>query len=189
MSGLKADAARGASVKRTAAFVAAAAFVFALAACASRPEGNLIPVSVTTPGTTAVEMLIATTRAEDPRPGVMFNGERAHGLRFADIGVSIPPDANRKIGDVQWPSSVPGDPARDFVTLRADMLDLPQLKSTFDDRLKWPDEPRADLRPRLQHALRGGGLSLRANRPQLQGAGAAIPLHVAVAWRPAQLCL
>ena len=38
--------------------------------------------------------------------------------------MSIPPDATRKIGDVQWPSSVPGDPAHDFVTLRADRLDL-----------------------------------------------------------------
>jgi len=46
---------------------------------------------------------VATTRAEDPNPGVMFNGERAHGLRFADIGVSIPPDVDFR-----------GDLTRDF---------------------------------------------------------------------------
>ena len=68
-------------------------------------------------GRDVVDMLVATTRAEvSEPPGVMFGGERAIGLAFADIAVSIPPDAVRKIGEVQWPSSPPGDPARDFVT-------------------------------------------------------------------------
>jgi esterase/lipase superfamily enzyme len=66
----------------------------------------------------------------------MFNGERGIGLRFADMAISIPPDESRKIGEVQWPSSTPGDPAHDFVTLRADRLDLKQAVAAFDQRLR-----------------------------------------------------
>ena len=126
----------GAGLIRTAPLAAIAAAIFALAACATRPEGDLTPVAVAAPDASDVEMLVATTRAEDPNPAVMFNGERAHGLRFAAIGVSIPPDSNRKIGEVQWPSSLPGDPERNFVTLHADRLDLPELKAAFDARLQ-----------------------------------------------------
>jgi esterase/lipase superfamily enzyme len=110
---------------------------FALGGCAGRPHGNLIVVSATAPGTSTVDMLVATTRSDYPvGPGVMFNGERAHGLAFADIAVSIPPDATRKIGEIQWPASIPGDPARDFVTLKADRLDLEQAVAAFDQRLR-----------------------------------------------------
>jgi esterase/lipase superfamily enzyme len=92
-------------------------------------------------------MLVATTRVGVSEPvGVMFNGERAHGLAFADIAVSIPPDSVRKIGDVQWPSSPPGDPARDFVTVRADRLDLKQAIADFNGRL-------LKLRPSDRHVL------------------------------------
>jgi len=40
--------------------------------------------------------------------------------------VSIPPEANRKPGEVQLPQSVPGNPATDFVTLKADVIDRAQ---------------------------------------------------------------
>jgi esterase/lipase superfamily enzyme len=106
------------------------------AGCASRPEGNLVPVAETAPGAGKVDLLVATTRADAVAPpGVMFNGERGHGLRFADIVVSIPPDSDRKAGEVQWPSNPPGDPAHDFVTLRADKLDLKEALADFDRRL------------------------------------------------------
>jgi esterase/lipase superfamily enzyme len=108
----------------------------ALAACAARPEGNLVVVEARAPGATQVDMIVATTRAPvDQPPGVMFSGERAQGLRFADIAVSIPPDSVRKIGDIQWPASPPGDPAREFVTLHADRLDLPQVQALFSKRI------------------------------------------------------
>jgi esterase/lipase superfamily enzyme len=110
--------------------------VAALAAgCSSRPYGNLI-VGTSTPGASQVDLLVATTRAPvvDP-PGVMFGGARGRGLDFADIVVSVPPDSARKAGDVQWPSSPPGDPQRDFVTLRADRLDLAQAKADFNGRV------------------------------------------------------
>ena len=115
---------------------AATLFLLGLAAfagaCSSRPYGNLI-VGTTAPGASQVDLLVATTRAPvvEP-PGVMFGGARGRGLDFADIVVSVPPDSARKAGEVQWPSSPPGDPQRDFVTLRADRLDLAQAKADFN---------------------------------------------------------
>jgi esterase/lipase superfamily enzyme len=47
----------------------------------------------------------------------MFNGERAADVSYAAITVSIPPDSSRKIGEVQWPTALPGDPRRNFVTV------------------------------------------------------------------------
>ncbi len=128
--------------------IAAGVLMFALVGCAGRPTGNLVVVSAPAPpGASTVDMLVATTRAEVAEPaGVMFGGERGRGLAFADIAVSIPPDAVRKIGDVQWPSHQPGDPAHDFVTVRADELDLQQVVAAFDDRLK-------RLKPSDRHVL------------------------------------
>jgi esterase/lipase superfamily enzyme len=111
------------------------ALAFALVACAERPEGALIAVTAQAPGASTVDMLVATTRAPVETPGVLFGGERGIGLRFADIAVSIPPDSARKIGDVQWPAQLPGDPARDFVTLRADRLELAEAKAVFHKRI------------------------------------------------------
>jgi esterase/lipase superfamily enzyme len=53
----------------------------------------------------------------------MFNGERAAEVSYAAITVSIPPDGSRKVGEVQWPAVLPGDPRRDFVTVSADYLE------------------------------------------------------------------
>lgn len=112
------------------------ALALLLAGCAGRPEGNLIPVAASAPDATRIEMLVATTRAPVAEPaGMMFGGERAIGLNFADIVVSIPPDATRKIGEVQWPSSAPGDPEREFVTLSARTFNLAQARAEFDRRL------------------------------------------------------
>jgi esterase/lipase superfamily enzyme len=114
-------------------------FLFGLAGlaagCSSRPYGDLI-VGTSAPGAHTVDLLVATTRAPvvEP-PGVMFGGARGKGLDFADIVVSVPPDGARKPGDVQWPSTPPGDPEHDFVTLRAERMDLPQAKAEFDARV------------------------------------------------------
>ena len=118
-----------------------AAIVFILnlavlaAGCSSRPYGNLV-VGTSAPGASQVDLLVATTRAPVVEPaGVIFGGARGKGLDFADIIVSVPPESARKPGDIQWPSTPPGDPQRDFVTLRADRLDLAQAKANFNARV------------------------------------------------------
>lgn len=100
----------------------AALFALTFSACASRPHGTLVATNQVAPGGSAVDLLVVTTREPDQsEPGVMFSGERGHGVHFADIAVSIPPDANRAVGDVQWPQ-VPPDPATQFTTVHADVL-------------------------------------------------------------------
>jgi len=53
----------------------------------------------------------------------MFSGERSDELSYAEVTVPVPPDASRRIGEVQWPASLPSDPQRDFTTVSADYLD------------------------------------------------------------------
>ncbi|WCS23756.1 alpha/beta hydrolase [Methylobacterium sp. NMS14P] len=85
----------------------------------------LLPVAAveTAPGTSLVDMLVATTRKSASDRGVLFSGERGDAVTYTDLAVSIPPDATRQPGSVQWPKSLPGNPATDFVALRADPVD------------------------------------------------------------------
>ncbi len=107
-----------------------------LAGCGGRPTGVLVP-QPTVEGAHTVEMLVATTRAPEPSaPGVLFSGERGRGMRFADIAVSIPPDGARRIGEVQWPQRTPADPAREFATVRADVLEPRVTMARFDARIR-----------------------------------------------------
>jgi esterase/lipase superfamily enzyme len=84
----------------------------------------LVPVAEAAEGSSRVTVLAATNRSRSTNSaGEMFNGERALELSYAAVEVSIPPDNARKVGQVQWPGSVPGNPERDFVTVSADYLD------------------------------------------------------------------
>jgi esterase/lipase superfamily enzyme len=102
--------------------LAASPLIFALffASCASRPHGFLIPTATRSPGTSQVDMLVMTTREQVATPGEIYSGERSAKSSLANLIVSIPPDSRRTIGSVQWPARPPGDPATDFVTVRAD---------------------------------------------------------------------
>jgi len=105
---------------------AAIASAICCCACSGRlPQGALVPVTqANTEGTSLVPVLVATTRkraADDP--GEMFESEQAEDVSHGSVAVSIPPDAARKIGEVQWPTSLPGDPRQSFVTIAANHLD------------------------------------------------------------------
>jgi esterase/lipase superfamily enzyme len=112
-----------------------AALLMSLAACAGRPDGGLIPVAKTVPGASTVDILAATTRTPSKIPGQLYTGERDNKLNFADITVSIPPDANRKIGDVQTSSSETGDPSKEFVALKANRLSEAEALKIFHEKL------------------------------------------------------
>lgn len=109
-----------------------------LAGCGGRPKDVLLPVAVTAPvpGSSTVDMAVATTRQRSNVPGEMFTGERGRAIDFANLVVSIPPDSVRKKGDVQWPKRLPGDPTKDFVTLKAQDMDLQQARAWFNKRIK-----------------------------------------------------
>ena len=102
----------------------------ALTACADL-RGALVPVDATAPGASTVDMLVATTRMRAGTAEDFFTGDRGPQVSFAQFTVSIPPAANRVEGEVQWPRRVPGNPATDFVTLKADVIDRPQAVAWF----------------------------------------------------------
>jgi esterase/lipase superfamily enzyme len=116
--------------------MAAVGLTLACAACSGRPsQGVLTPVAATAEGTSRVRVLAATTRQRSTTdPGEMFSGERANGVSYASIVVSIPPV--RKIGAIQWPETLPGDPSRDFVTVSADYMDKKAFTAAVDDTAK-----------------------------------------------------
>ena len=116
------------STRWPAAFAAA----LGLAGCASS-EGFLVPVpsAAGAPGTSHVEMVVATTRTRADEPAFLFGGGRAPEAFFADIVVSIPPDANRQIGEVQLPGQPPGNPEADFVTLKSEIITKDQAAAAF----------------------------------------------------------
>jgi esterase/lipase superfamily enzyme len=85
----------------------------------------LVPVAeADTEGISRVPVLVATKRNRATADaGEMFGSDRAEEVSYASVTVSIPPDAARKIGEVQWPTSLPGDPQQNFMTVSADYLD------------------------------------------------------------------
>jgi len=109
------------------------ALAFTCCGCTGRPlQGVLIPAAQSAPGVSRVPILVATTRQRSTSdPGDMFSGNSAQEVSYASIKVSIPPDGARKIGQIQWPTTLPGDPTRDFVTASAEYLD----KQSFDKTL------------------------------------------------------
>lgn len=112
-----------------------AALVLALTACAGLPRNVLLPVSAEAPGAEQVAMLVATTRSPVETPGELFSGERGPELAFAEIVVSIPPAANRTIGEVQWPQKLPADPATDFAVVKANYVSTDEAREWFRARI------------------------------------------------------
>ncbi|MCH4548372.1 alpha/beta hydrolase [Rhizobium sp. WYCCWR 11279] len=103
----------------------------ALTGCGGRPVGVMQAAGTAAPGTSKVDLLVATTRAADDNPAVLFSGERGTGLAVNAVEVSIPPEANRKAGQVQWPSRLPADPLRNFVTVSVDPLEGERAGETW----------------------------------------------------------
>ena len=108
-----------------------------LAGGADHAHGVLLPVAAdVVPGASHVDMLVATTRAADAAPGTMFSGRRSTETTFANIDVSIPPDAARMVGEVQWPQRLPGNPLREFVTRRSAIIDKPAAMALLHTQVK-----------------------------------------------------
>ncbi|VTZ50900.1 Esterase/lipase superfamily enzyme [Methylocella tundrae] len=87
-----------------------------------RPAGVLAPIEATVPNAARVDLLVATTRAPSKDPGILFSGERETRVALTDITVSIPPDDRRRVGQIQWPTSLPPNPETDFATLNVTPL-------------------------------------------------------------------
>ncbi len=106
--------------------------VLAIAGCGGRPIGVMAPSNAAVPaGVSEVDLLVATTRQPDTDRAILFSGERGSDLKMDSVTVSIPPAANRTIGQVQWPSRLPGDPYKDFTTVSVQSL------PTAKDARRW----------------------------------------------------
>jgi esterase/lipase superfamily enzyme len=76
-------------------------------------------------------MVVATTRQRSSDGSRLFTGERAQTITLAEMVVSVPPDSARVIGEVQWPRANPPDPAREFATLSARIVEIDEAQSTL----------------------------------------------------------
>ncbi|WP_249164227.1 alpha/beta hydrolase [Bradyrhizobium jicamae] len=116
----------------------AALVVLACCSCTLRPlQGVLVPSNELVEGASQVPILIGTTRARSGSDaGEMFSRDPSNEMAFGQVTVSIPPDASRAVGEIQWPLSPPGDPRKDFVTASAEYLDRAQFGNAITSLAK-----------------------------------------------------
>ena len=95
-----------------------------------------MPTGLSAPGASTVDMMVVTTRKSSLAPGVLYSGERAAKISLTDIRISIPPDAVRQVGDVQWPRKLPPNPATDFATVSAREVSREQARTWFKAKSK-----------------------------------------------------
>lgn len=70
-------------------------------------------------GNAKVDMLAVTTRTKSSNAEIIYTGERADQPSLYNMVVSIPPAADRKVGEVQWPKGRKANPKTDFITVKA----------------------------------------------------------------------
>ncbi len=109
-------------------------------ACSRLPLDTLLPVGwVKAEGVSVVPLLVATTRNRTAAGNAaMFDSERADQVNYASIAISVPPDASRTVGQVQWPTSSPGDPRLSFVTVSAEPIEKPGFVAALAAAAKKP---------------------------------------------------
>ncbi|QFR33127.1 alpha/beta hydrolase [Ancylobacter sp. TS-1] len=89
-----------------------------LAGCASRPgDDALTAIPEHVPGVKEHVILVASSRARDPRPGVFYSGERTPALSFARVEITVPP--THKPGMVEYPDRGAANPATDMTVREA----------------------------------------------------------------------
>ncbi|KEA09349.1 alpha/beta hydrolase [Rhizobium rhizogenes] len=101
------------------------------------PSGVMTPITLTTttPKTSQVDMLVATTRQPSGNAATLFNGERSPKPYLTEVAVSIPP--KRAPGTVQWPSKLPPNPATDFAVTRVRQIDtVPEGRAWFRQHIE-----------------------------------------------------
>jgi esterase/lipase superfamily enzyme len=101
--------------------IAALSLASVLTGCARPEVGALLTNYQMSAGSKDHTILVATSRARDPRPGTYFGGERSQSVNYATLTVAVPP--THVPGKIEWPSRAPGNPTKDFVVRDAAYLD------------------------------------------------------------------
>ena len=104
-----------------------------LTACGHRAD-VMKPAAVAAAGTSRVDLVVATTRMASPDPALLFTGERGNYVSINNVVVSIPPEANRKTGEIAWPGNARSDPLKSFVTVKAAGMSESQAFDWFKRR-------------------------------------------------------
>ncbi len=104
-----------------------------LAGCASRPLPSLAIVA-TAPGTSRIDLLVATTRKPSQDDGIRFSGERASMPSFATMTVSIP--AQPQDRDVLWSATSPPDAASAFAAVGFTGLDGSRMREAVRQKIR-----------------------------------------------------
>lgn len=97
-----------------------------VAGCVSLPEdvigtGDFSEATLRAQGADVIEVYLATTRARDENPSILFSGERSQAVRFTKLRVSIPP--NHEPGRIERPKQTISNPRTEFAIL--DPTELP----------------------------------------------------------------
>ena len=112
-----------------------------VAGCKSTSIALMSPVPIPPEAAgSEVSLLVATTRQPDPDPGLLFSGERARDVSYAQIDVAVPP--THVVGSLELPDSVPGDPSQDFVTASVMPLDASGFHTALHNRIRETGERR-----------------------------------------------
>ena len=106
--------------------------LLAVASCAGRPLGTMVPIAGTVAGASTVDMLVATTRAPSPVAGVVYTGNRGNTLSVDNIVVSVPPPANRDAGELTYPTANAANPQTEFAVLKLAPMDDAAAQRWFD---------------------------------------------------------
>ena len=109
------------------------------AGCASLPQavigtGDFTEDAVRAKGANVVEVYLATSRARDDDPSILFSGERANTVRFTQLRVSIPP--HHQTGQIERPQRTIANPRTEFTILEPEELPSPNaFIASLDDSL------------------------------------------------------
>lgn len=94
--------------------------------CATRPENVLQPARAVAADAIKVPILVATTRKPSKTPGLLYSGDRGTSISLNSLTVTLPPDHNRQIGQVQWPARLPANPDREFSVMDVQKVESEQ---------------------------------------------------------------
>jgi esterase/lipase superfamily enzyme len=102
--------------------------------CGCTSQAEILPLMpIATEHADLEPIMVATTRALDNDPDVLFSGARAAHLGLADITVSVPRD--REPGEIRYPSKTP-DLAEDFAAVSVTTgLEKEEFVERINDRL------------------------------------------------------
>lgn len=104
-----------------------------LPGCVTRTPDALQPVAASI-DTAKVNMLVVTTRKPSANSGELYTGDRGTAISFNSITVSIPPEKNRRIGEVQWPRHSPPQAEKEFSVLSVGRVETRQQLLTWMKR-------------------------------------------------------